>query len=719
MTDATRLEGTVERLTYVNEETGFGVARLQVRGHGEVTAVGALFGVQPGETLRVTGEWTRDPKWGRQFKVDSYLAIQPRTFLGIERYLASGMVPGVGKEMAKRLVRHFGLETLDVIEKTPNRLVEVDGIGPVRSERLAAAWREQREVRDVMIFLQAHGVSPRFASKIYRLYGRDTVARLRDNPYGLATEVRGIGFRTADRIARDLGIPADSPQRAAAGVLWVLDRASSDGHTHLPLDELLTKTHELLDLAPEHVTPVIDALVDQGTMTRSQVADAEQPLLFLATLEAAERGLAERLTQLDRSLSPSLHLDIAKAIDWYEEQRAIELAPHQRLALQRAIEAKTLVITGGPGTGKTTLVRGIVEILTAKRQRLSLAAPTGRAAKRLAESTGVEAKTIHRLLEWNPRTFGFERNADHPLDSDVVVIDEASMLDVHLAYRLLLAIPDGSRLILVGDVDQLPSVGAGRVLGDVIDSNTIEVVRLTEIFRQAQSSLIVTNAHRIQAGALPESARDETGDFFFIARDEPDATLRTLQHLVAERIPKRLGFDPLKDVQVLSPMQRGVLGVANVNAELQALLNPEGDAITRAGRLLRVGDRVMQTRNNYDLEVFNGDIGRITQIDDDSTVHVSMDGRNVVYEVGALDELVLAYACSIHKSQGSEYPCVVIPLSTEHHIMLQRNLLYTAVTRGKKLVVIVGSRRALARAVRTATSLRRHTQLAARLRGEL
>ncbi len=724
MNPKTTIEGAVDRVVYSNEENAWTVVRLVVRGQGEVTAVGNLLGVQPGESLRLTGTWVKDRKWGKQFKADSYLTVKPSTFTGIEKYLASGLVHGIGTELARRLVQHFGLDTLEVIDRAPGRLAEVSGIGKVRIERITKAWKEQREIRDVMVFLQSHGVSTTYAIKIYKIYGGEAVARVRENPYRLARDVRGIGFKSADRIARHFEIAADSPQRAAAGIVHVLRQAADRGHVFLPRGRLLADTSELLEIGVEILGPALDSLVEDGelaSVTPPGTAAGDAPAaIYLKPLEVAERGGAELFRSLTAQRSLELSIDVERAIEWFQSSEKIELAEQQRQALRRAVTCKLMVLTGGPGTGKTTLVKGIVRILSATGLRIQLAAPTGRAAKRLSEATGAAAKTVHRLLELNPRDRTFSRDAGNPLATDLLIVDEASMLDVTLTYHLLKAVPPQARLILVGDVDQLPSIGPGRVLADVIESGAIDVVRLSEIFRQARSSLIITNAHRVRVGARPVLRPEgDEGDFFFFERDEPEAILGTVKRLIGERLPRSFSFKPKRDIQVLTPMRRGLLGATNLNAELQALLNPHGVGVTRAGRLLRTGDRVMQARNNYDLEVWNGDVGHVENIDyETDRATIDFDGRLVDYDFLELDELILAYACSIHKSQGSEYPCVVIPLHTQHFALLQRNLLYTALTRGRRLVIIVGSAKALEIAVGTETSTRRSTLLAQRLRAK-
>lgn len=734
--DRGTLEGTLERVVFSNPENAWSVVKLSVPGDGgPVTAVGNLLGVRPGESLRLHGGWVDDPKFGRQFRVDSYLPIAPDTVAGIERYLGSGLIPGIGPKMAKRLVARFGMETLDVIERDPERLKKVRGIGKKRRQQIHEAWAAQREVKDLMIFLGSHGVATHHAAKIFKTYGGGAMAVVREDPYRLSADVYGIGFASADRIAAALGLPADSPQRARAGLLHMLSTAADQGHVYLPRERLLADAATLLEVDREPLAPALEALARNGEVTVAEPPAAvhgleprprplgdevteDNPAVYAKPLAVAEQGLAARLGALiaDRTKLPAIDAD--KALAWFERKEGIRLAGQQREAIRRGLSSRVLVITGGPGTGKTTLVQGIVAILGAKKQRVLLAAPTGRAAKRLAEATGREAKTVHRLLEFNPRSRTFERGFERPLDADLVILDEASMLDTALAYHVSKAIPAGCRLVLVGDVDQLPSVGPGRVLADLIDSGAVDVVRLTEIFRQAAASLIVQNAHRVNKGEMPDlrSAHPEA-DFFFIDRRDPESVLDTLVHVVCDRIPEGFGIEPLDGIQVLTPMNRGPLGTENLNRVLRERLNPSGREVTRGARSFRVGDKVMQIRNNYELDVFNGDLGRVAAIDEDEKrVRLVFDGRTVHHEFAHLDELTLAYACSIHKSQGSEYPAVVVPIHTTHWVMLQRNLLYTALTRAQRLVVLIGELKALAVAVRNQKTTERFTLLAERLR---
>ncbi|MFB3907505.1 MAG: ATP-dependent RecD-like DNA helicase [Candidatus Eisenbacteria bacterium] len=727
-TEPAVVEGTLERIVYANEETAWCVVRVSSPGRREpITAVGNLLGVQPGEAIRMTGRWMTDRRYGEQLRVDSYLTVQPSTLAGMEKYLGSGLIRGIGKEMARRIVERFGLESLEVIETDPGRLTEVDGIGPVRRDRIREAWKEQREIKQVMLFLQSNGVATQHAIRIWKQYGERAIAIVRENPYRLALDVFGIGFKTADRIAQNLGIPKDSPRRAEAGLLHLLGAFSDEGSVYVPEPRLLEAAIEALEVDETLLRSSLDHLAREGRIVREALPESPdsigetQTAVFLKSLHTAETGFASLLVRLLAAPARPIPIDVEAAIAWFERTRAIDLAPEQREAIRRAITSKVLVVTGGPGTGKTTLVNGILRILEKKGRQILLAAPTGRAAKRLAESTGRQARTIHRLLEFQPKSMRFAHDQKRPLEADLVIVDEFSMVDIVLAYDLLKAVPPRAQLVLVGDVDQLPSVGPGRVLRDVIASERVPVVLLRTIFRQAERSRIVTNAHRVNRGEMPRltpPAEGEESDFYFVSREEPEEALEAIKDLVAKRIPRRFGFHRIEEIQVLTPMHRGTLGAANLNAELQQLLNPKGKGIVRGSRVYRAGDKVLQMRNNYDLDVFNGDIGRVEAIDEiDRTVAVRFEDRLVRYDYGDLDELVLAYACSIHKAQGSEYPCVVIPIHTQHYVLLQRNLLYTGITRGKRLVVLVGTKRALAIAVRNNRTRERFTRLAPRLAG--
>lgn len=709
------LEGILEHFVYSNEENGWSVVRVNVKGHRDlVTAVGNLLGVQPGESIRMNGYWVSDRKYGEQFRVESYTTVKPATLVGIEKYLGSGMIKGIGPVMASRLVKCFGLDTLDIIENQPTRLTEAEGIGKVRAERICDAWQEQKEIKEVMLFLQSHGVTTTYAIKIYKTYGNEAIDIVMDNPYRLAVDIFGIGFKTADKIAGNLGIETTSPRRAEAGVLHALGEFSNEGHVCVPREELIEKAAKILEIDQEIVNTAVGVLAGQDLIAAETIADGE--LIYLRSLHASEVGAVNQIERLLLTELKPIEIDIEKAITWFEQKFKINLAGQQRDAIRSSISRKVMVITGGPGTGKTTLINGIIQILKKKDRNILLAAPTGRAAKRLSEATGLEAKTIHRLLEFSPRSMQFERNLENPLETDILILDEVSMVDIVLFYNLLKAVPSTSQVILVGDIDQLPSVGPGNVLKDVISSGCVEVVRLTEVFRQAQQSMIIVNAHRVNAGQAPYPKADEgKGDFFFIERDEPEDILQVLKLLMAKRIPESFKLTS-EDIQVLTPMHMGLLGAVNLNKELQQLLNPSSETLSRGSHIFRMGDRVMQIRNNYDLDVYNGDIGKIASIDQvERQVKVTYDGRPVTYECSDLDELVLAYACSVHKSQGSEYPAVVIPFHTQHYMMLQRNLLYTAITRGKKLVVVLGSKKALAIAVKNNRIQERYTRLADRL----
>ena len=707
------LAGAVERVTFHGEDSGFCVLRVKARGHREVvTVVGHAATVAAGEWITASGEWVNDRTYGPQFRSRFLKATAPTSTEGIEKYLGSGMIRGVGPVYAKKLVRAFGERVFDVIESDPERLREVAGIGPVRVERITAAWAEQKAVREIMMFLHGHGVGTARAVRIFRTYGADAVQVMSENPYKLARDIRGIGFRTADAIAMRLGIGKSAMIRLRAGVAHALTEAMDDGHCGLPAEELLPAAAELLEAPEDLVRTAIDEELAAGNVVADRVGDT--PCVFLAGLHRAEHGIAERLHRIAAGPLPWPRIDADKALPWIERRTGLELAPSQVGAIRLALASKVLVITGGPGVGKTTIVNAILRILAAKGARLLLCAPTGRAARRMTETSGFEARTIHRLLEVDPSSGGFRRDAEHPVDCDLLVVDEASMVDVPLMHALVKAVPDRAALLIVGDIDQLPSVGPGQVLADIIGSGAVPVVRLTEVFRQAAESRIIVNAHRINAGDIPELEPPEAiSDFYFVPADDPESAVPRVLELVRTRIPRRFGLDPVRDIQVLCPMNRGGVGARSLNIELQAVLNPAGERrVERFGWTFARGDKVMQIENDYDKDVYNGDIGRIDDVNPDlGEVTARFDGRAVAYGFGELDALVPAYATTIHKSQGSEYPAVVIPLMTQHYVMLRRNLLYTGVTRGKRLVVLVGQRKAIAIAVRAASGRRRWSKL--------
>lgn len=721
------LEGTLERLTFQNEENGYTVARLIPKGRTqEVTVVGALTGVNVGELLHLEGIWTSHPQYGRQFEVRSYSVHYPATIEGLRKYLGSGLVRGVGPVTASRIVDHFGLEILDVIESAPHRLREVPGIGSARAKGIALAWEEQKQIKEIMMFLQGNGVSTSLAVRIYKQYGQDSINVVQSNPYQLARDVFGIGFRTADKIARQMGIPASAPERLKAGLVYALSSLSDEGHCFATREQLLKEAVPLLEVDRVSIEANLDALIAEGTLIPED-ADDKLPTnqaVYLKPFFLAEHGVSSRLRRIQMAsrdrMTDFQTVDWARAFAWLDKQIPIQLTEQQMSAVQMALTSKVSILTGGPGTGKSTITGSIIRLLLARGRTVLLAAPTGRAAKRLSEATGLEAKTIHRLLEFKPGGDGpFLRDAQNPLDADLVIIDETSMVDILLMNHLLGAIDTGSHLLLVGDVDQLPSVGPGNVLRDIIASEVIPVTRLETIFRQAEDSYIIVNAHRINQGQPPAFARNAS-DFFLFAETDPQKAADWVVDLVSQRVPARFGFNPQTDIQVLSPMHRGAVGVGELNQRLQEVLNPPapGKAEYRHGsRVFREGDRVMQIKNDYERLVFNGDMGRIERLDlEEAAALIDFDGRAVTAEFSQLDEVVHAYAVSIHKSQGSEFPVVIIPLLTQHYLMLQRNLLYTGVTRARKLVVLVGSKQAIAMAVRNDRIASRNTKLAKRIK---
>ncbi len=705
--EPTRLEGTVERIVYENADTGFLVGVLkEEQSNRLITFVGSFLAVSPGDGMRLWGRWRDNPKYGREFCVDRFETLVPSTVDGIQKYLGSGLIDGIGKEFARRIVEAFGVETLRVIDEEPGRLRSVPGIGPRRAAQIQGAWQAQKHIRSIMVFLQGHGIGVSHAVRIYKRYGDKAITVLRENPYQLAEDISGIAFRTADAIARSMGVPSDSPLRAEAGLRYVLEQSAGDGHVFVPREELEERTAQLLETGKDLIQQGLDRALKRNTLIM-EGADVYIPPLYYS-----EMGVARLLKQIATNPLQTVPIAVDRAIAWLERRYSLTLSDEQKDAVCKAVSAKVLVITGGPGTGKTTIIRSLLDVFEQKGLSVGLAAPTGRAAKRMAAATGREAKTIHRLLEFSPQTGAFTRDDSNPLRLDMLVVDECSMVDVVLMYQLLKAVPPAARLVFVGDVDQLPSVGPGTVLFDIISSGTIPVVWLKTVFRQAAESGIITNAHRVNQGMYPEF---NTRDFFFVERRDPESAGKTVVEIVTQRIPRKFGLDVRKDIHVLAPMHRGVAGVRALNEALQRSLNPNGVCIN--GRNFGLGDKVMQQRNNYDLEVFNGDVGIVARVDDETqSVEVVFEDRTVTYPSYMLDELDLAYAGSVHKAQGSEYPAIVMPVVPQHHLMLQRNVLYTAITRASKLVVLVGSPQALHTALHNTRTVRRYTKLAERLR---
>ena len=712
-----RLRCVVERVTYQNETNGYSVIKCRAKGYADlITVVGSMPEVHVGSVLTLSGEWTVNPKFGRQFTVSGFEETLPATVYGIEKYLGSGLVKGIGPKFAARIVRAFGADTLNVIEEDPDALLRVPGIGKLRVERIKKSWDEQKEIKNIMLFLQGHDVSTTHATKIYKTYGSDSIRIVQENPYRLADDIWGIGFRTADTIAEKLGVEKETAVRLRSGLLYTLNRLSDEGHCYARRDQLLKTGAELLAVEESVLPAVLDEMVRQDDV-KTEMIDGEdsapgETAVYLPPFWFAETGTAKRLKQIFSSPA-SVKVKPQGLEERIRRVTGLNYDPAQMDAIRCAAGSKILILTGGPGTGKTTTTLGILTAFRQAGAKILLAAPTGRAAKRLSETTGMEARTIHRLLEFKPPE-GCQKNEQNPLEGDVLILDECSMIDIMLMYSLLKAVPDSMTLIFVGDVDQLPSVGAGNVLRDLIDAGVFPVVRLTKIFRQAAASRIITNAHRINRGRMPDLSNGKQSDFFFLEEEDPETAAQEIVRLVKERLPRAYGT---RDIQVLTPMQRGAVGAANLNQVLQAALNAEAAGLRRGGTDYRLHDKVMQIRNNYDKEVFNGDIGTVCRVNtEDRELTVSFDGREVLYDVTELDELVLAYAATVHKSQGSEYPIVVMPVLMTHYVMLQRNLVYTGVTRAKKLMVMIGSTKALALAVRNVTVTRRNTMLKERLK---
>lgn len=712
------IKGSVERVTFHSEDSGFCVLRIKVSGvRNLATVVGKLPNVVPGEVIEARGSWIVDKQHGRQFSAVEIKSEPPDSIEGIKRFLGSGLIKGIGPVYAGKMVEKFGRDIFEIIDKESARLESIDGIGPQRRRLIKESWNESKEVRAIMSFLLSHGVSTARAFRIYKTYGDKAIQTVRDDPYCLSRDIRGIGFKTADAIAEKMGIERESDLRARAGVEHVLTEITTEGHCAYPREALLEKAESVLEIGRDIIERAIDYGIETKRLVQEMVGGGKGHLIFLSTLHGAERSLVRQLKQLMTAPHPCPPIDVEKAIGWCEDKTRLTFDDTQKQALRAAFVGKVVVITGGPGVGKTTLINSIIKVFRAKKLDIGLCAPTGRAAKRMSETSGMEAKTIHRLLEYDPGSGRFRNNEYNPLEGDVFVVDESSMLDLPLAASLISAVPLHAALILVGDVDQLPSVGPGSVLRDIINSNVLTVCRLEHVFRQAAASSIVTNAHMINAGMLPDLEQDREGtDFYFVENDDPDQIQQNLVKLIRDRIPIKFKFDPVEDVQVITPMRRGSIGAENLNRALQEALNPNQVSVERLGSKYSVGDKVMQIVNNYDKEVFNGDMGRVVSIsEEDREITVRFDGRDQVYDLNDIDELVPSYAITVHKSQGSEYPCVVMPIHTQHFVMLERNLLYTAVTRGKRLVILIGSRKAIGLAVRRVGTHHRITTLRSRL----
>lgn len=716
--DLIKLRVTITYVIFHNSENGYTVARADMENGDHTTVVGPMANPEVEQQLECTGEWIENPRYGRQFKAASCRVAMPATEKGIRNFLKSSLMKGIGDKYADSIVDTFGEDTLKILDKEPERLREVSGVGKKRLEQIKQSWAEHANIRELMLFLQSHDVSTAYAIRIFKFYGPEALEVVQENPYRLAMDIPRVGFLTADAIAAKIGVEKESPLRIEAGTLYVLRQHCEQGHVFAPMHVLIGKCSETLDVSPELVEEAIETLAVHEEVKIETLCPSIGRAVYLPAYNVAERSIANRLKALLAAPKTIRPMEAENAINWVQQKLGIVLAGRQRDAVREAAENKVLVITGGPGTGKTTIIIAILRIFLGLQAKTLLAAPTGRAAKRMSEATGHEAKTIHRLLEFSPMNDGFKRDQDNPLNCSLLIIDEASMIDTMLMHHLLKAVPFGATLVLVGDVNQLPSVGAGNVLRDVIESEAAAVVELNEIFRQAKESHIVTYAHDINRGVIPNIVQQKTEetDFYFVQREDPEDVAAMIVEMVRDRIPNRFGFDPFYDIQVLTPMHKGTAGAGNLNLLLQDALNHGAQSFNRGGRAYALGDKVMQVRNNYDKDLFNGDIGRIVELDiQRKAVTISIDDREIPLDVSEMDDIVPAYAVSIHKSQGSEYPAVVVPIITQHFILLQRNLLYTAVTRGKKLVVLVGTQKALAIAVRNNETKKRFTYLNERL----
>ncbi len=700
------LKGIVERITYSNSENGFSVIRLKTENKDElVTVVGILPSLNPGTQLMLKGDWKTDNKYGKQFSVKSYKELMPSTLTGIEKYLGSGLIKGIGPVYAKKIIKKFGLSTIEIIEKTPDRLSEIEGIGEKRLEMIKSGWEEQKEIKNVMIFLQSHGISTTFAVKIFKRYGKKSVDVLKENPYRLADDIWGIGFKSADKIAENMGFEPFSYSRCRSGFLYILNEASNNGHCYLTKEEMIEEAQKLLDIDEEAINDHLLTAVKDESLINDNGCIYLPPILF------SEIAVSKRIKEISNTPGIYSSSGVKEVIKKIENEEKISYDLIQKEAIEKVVQSKFMVLTGGPGTGKTTTTLGIIKVFQQMGAEVVLAAPTGRAAKRLSETTRMEAKTIHRLLEFKPGE-GYKKNSENPLKGDILIVDESSMIDLLLMHNLLKAVPVTMNVLLVGDVDQLPSVGAGNVLKDIINSKKIEVVKLERIFRQAENSEIIMNAHRINKGLFPELKSNKESDFFFIQEEDPEKVVEIINDLCTRRIPKYYKVDAVNDIQVLAPMQRGVTGAQNLNQVLQKSLNKNTQGLDQGGHSYYLGDKVMQIKNNYDKGVFNGDIGIISNINfEDKIINVQYDHTEALYESGDFDELVLAYAVTVHKSQGSEYKVVIAPLTTQHYMMLQRNLLYTCVTRAKKIMILVGTKKAVFLAVKNNKITKRNTRL--------
>ncbi len=715
-----KLEGIIERVTFHNEESGYSVLKVQVKGNRDlITVVGFVSSISPGESMTSFGQWIQTKEYGRQFKAKSIQTIPPSSLKGIEKYLGSGSVKGIGPYLSKKLVEAFGFDVFDIIEKNPEKLNRVEGIGPKRIELIVSAWQDQKTIRSIMVFLQGHGISTSKAMRIFKTYGESSVNRVRANPYQLAQDIHGIGFQSADMIAEKLGIDKNSLIRAKAGIAYVLMQRVQEGSCAYPEVNLLQEASELLKIEPTILQEAIKAQLNEGQFIAEFIEN--ENCLYPAPICRCENEIARLLKRINQAPLPWERIAMEKAIPWVEEKIGIKLADLQKKAVSTALSSKITLITGGPGTGKSTLTQSIVTLLKVKNVSMALCSPTGRAAKRLTECTGIEAKTIHRTLGFDPRKRKFTYDRDNPLPIGLLLVDEASMIDIQLMHSLLKAVSEKTAIIIIGDVDQLPSVGPGTVLADLIESAQFPTVKLTEIFRQAAQSKIIQAAHQINTGRLPNLVHDKKSDFFFIPSDDPDSTVLKIVDLVKKRIPEKFGFNPVTEIQVLCPMLRGTLGARNLNVTLQKELNPDPiRKVERFGYIFSIGDKIMVIQNDYDKEVFNGDIGYIQEIDfQEQECLINIDKKEVIFDFNELDILQPAYTVTIHKSQGSEYPVVIIPVVTQHYMMLKKNLIYTGITRGKKLVILIGQKKALAIAIKTKQKEKRWTNLKLKIKNAM